>query len=209
MSDVEVRIITPPVAESAIDHDLVALTEYIHAKTSPNEPYGYGLGGPFGYGIEYDNAVFSMFPFYWGECECGFEDRSTAFWETNPHASECFSPAYDAEAARLRTARPPLSFNDEHDRLIEWAKAHGYAKAPYGMAVHCDCGAAEKGRVWHKANDHDPACGVARPNFLHKRTGLRIDWYKWIGRDMEFSRKVGAQEWRRIFDECVESVRSA
>ena len=28
------------------------------------------------YGMEFDNDVFSVFPYYWGDCTCGYEENS-------------------------------------------------------------------------------------------------------------------------------------
>lgn len=33
--------------------------------------------------------------------------------------------------------------------------------------------------------DECPWCAGEAPNFLHKPSGLKIHWYKWIGRSME------------------------
>ncbi len=51
-----------------------------------------------------------------------------------------------------------------------------------------------------------PWCDGDAPNFLHKASGLSIKWYKWIGRSMEYSRKIDAAEWSKIFNECVKSI---
>jgi hypothetical protein len=202
--NIEVVVVTPPVAEVAPDTDLVNLTEYIHRRLNGDESYAYGLGGPFGYGIEYDNDVFSMFPFYWGECTCGHEEKADAFWKSNPHAAACYQTGYRAEHERLRSLG--LTYDEEHRRLTDWAKANGCARAPFGEAVYCDCGASERGTAWSVANQHDPVCPIVRPNFVHKASGVHVRWYKWIGRDMEWSRTVSPREWRRMFDECVASV---
>lgn len=42
----------------------------------------------------------------------------------------------------------------------------------------CSCGEDE-------TEDHEPDCPVILPNFLYKPTGFALDWYKYIGRDME------------------------
>lgn len=74
-----VVIITPPVAESDMDLDLVNLTEYIWRTQHADEPYGFGLGGEYGYGPYggFENDVFEMHEFCWCEREdcrwCGDE----------------------------------------------------------------------------------------------------------------------------------------
>lgn len=43
--------------------------------------------------------------------------------------------------------------------------------------------------------------------FWHKQSGLKIAWYKWLGRDMEMNRKsISGKEWSRIFTECWDSI---
>lgn len=44
------------------------------------------------------------------------------------------------------------------------------------------------------------------PNFYHKPSGFGVRWYKWIGRDMEFNRKITDKEWKKIYQECVKSI---
>lgn len=56
-----------------------------------------------------------------------------------------------------------------------------------------------------------PYCFGGEQNFLHKLSGLKIWWYKWIGRDMEYyyrEKKCAPSEsvWKIIFDECLKSV---
>ena len=42
------------------------------------------------------------------------------------------------------------------------------------------------------------------PNFLHKPTGSKVSWYKYIGRGMSVDLRG---DWRSILAECVESTR--
>lgn len=117
----KVIIVTPPVASSAIDMDLVKLTEILSKKL--NLDTGCGLGGEYGYGVEYENDVFMMKPYCW--CE-----QDGCPW--------CYGEAY---------------------------------------------------------------------NFLFKSSKFGIRWYKWIGRDMEYSRKLKKGEWDKIFQECIKSIK--
>ena len=40
------------------------------------------------------------------------------------------------------------------------------------------------------------------PNFLHKKSGASVHWYKYIGRGME----VSEANWPAIFSECFQSL---
>lgn len=43
------------------------------------------------------------------------------------------------------------------------------------------------------------------PNFWHKRSGLKVNWYKWIGRDMEVH-NPNAADLHAVMRECLHSV---
>jgi len=45
------------------------------------------------------------------------------------------------------------------------------------------------------------------PNFWYKKTNLQVVWYKWIGRDMEFNKKIKPDEWRKIYKDCIKSIK--
>ena len=48
--------------------------------------------------------------------------------------------------------------------------------------------------------------GELMPNFWHFKSGLRIWWYKTIGRSMEANRSCTEGEWSAIFQKCKESL---
>jgi len=48
--------------------------------------------------------------------------------------------------------------------------------------------------------------GRPAPNFWYKPTDFKVWWYKYIGRDMEYNRKVRVKEWNAIFRHCLEAV---
>lgn len=62
-------VVTPPVASSDRDLDLVRLSEFICQRRHKGEPQGFGLGGTFGYGADYENGVFLMHRYCWCEEE--------------------------------------------------------------------------------------------------------------------------------------------
>ena len=65
MSKQNIKIIIPKGASTNIDSGLVELTRQIRLKTGKEG--SFGLGGQDGYGIEYENEVFSMMPYCWCE----------------------------------------------------------------------------------------------------------------------------------------------
>lgn len=46
---------------------------------------------------------------------------------------------------------------------------------------------------------------TSAPNFWHKRSGLAVHWYKWIGRSMEVHNQNGA-DIAAVMRECMESL---
>ncbi len=52
----------------------------------------------------------------------------------------------------------------------------------------------------------DDEAEAAKPNFLHKASGLEIRWYKYIGRGMTVNRHVCPDCFQDIFAECMNSL---
>jgi len=52
--------------------------------------------------------------------------------------------------------------------------------------------------------DDDPYYG--KPHFKHLKSGFEVEWYKWIGRSMEFNRELLSGEWKTILAECIDSI---
>lgn len=73
----ELRIILPERAEDEISDGLRQLTFLLEKATGDSG--GYGLGGAHGYGVDFANEVFEMRRFYWGDCDCGYNDREEEF----------------------------------------------------------------------------------------------------------------------------------
>jgi len=222
MSRPIVQIVTPPVAGSDIDMDLVNLTRWLTESAAVERYAGGILGGEWGYGVEFENEVFSMFPFCWGECECGWDVIGADIAE-EPHDAACYQAdlaarfeadglGYDRETWAPRS--PNLSYDERRareDRVYrDLTTKYGLSMA--GCAVHCTCTHPGQYQTRFEAaklgpEGHAGDCPTIRANFLHKPSGLRIDWYKWIGRDMEFRpAEPDPATWRSIFEEVIASV---
>lgn len=68
---------------------------------------------------------------------------------------------------------------------------------------HCCQGFCEEDE---EGNPTCPACKRGC-NFEHKPSGLKICWYKWIGRGMEYKpNKPDKKDWEIIFNECLKSI---
>jgi hypothetical protein len=77
------------------------------------------------------------------------------------------------------------------DMGIEWNGGRG-------SAAHCTCGVSGRADKWFAEHGHDRDCPIVRPNFLFRATGLEVRWYKYIGREMETNRPIGAGELKQI-----------
>lgn len=176
-----------------MSEDLAELTEAICRRTGED-------GSMPGYGTHFENEVFAMRRFYWGECTCGFEQLESDWLDQNPHAQDCYY--LEAQGVGYQLSR------DARDaRLRALCKKHGIPwNGGFGCMVHCTCGSTAKFEEWSKTHGHAPTCEPELPNFHFKPTGLEVRWYKYIGRGMELSRKVPRAEWNQIMDACLASV---
>ena len=67
----EIEIILPAISEDEVSTGIRKITRKLIRK-GEDSPMGF-LGGSDGYGVEFKNDVFEMFPYYWGDCDCGKE----------------------------------------------------------------------------------------------------------------------------------------
>lgn len=199
MSDVTL----PDISDEQIADDLVWLTEQL-VTVHGAETTGGVLGGEYGYGAWWDNDVFEMNPYYWGECVCGHEAAETHWYETHEHADICYQQVILARGFLDFDSPVPFEQREQINRPIIRAVCAEMGLDPdFGALVHCTCTYNADLAAWQAANPHDPSCGIVKPNFLHKPTGTRIDFYKYIGRGMECDVRG---DWRTILAECVRSL---
>ena len=153
---------------------------------------------------QFSNAIFALNRYYWGECECGFDELESAWDEKNHHTTDCFHVLYRQEEERIK--QTDLDFWKRNEHMTVWAKAHGYADAPNGMAVHCTCDYGARWDEFTKEHWHSPDCGVVKPNFLFKPTGYELRWYKYPLRDSYSNMKLNPQEFREMIDACIKTL---
>lgn len=157
-------------------------------------------------GEEFDNNVFSVFPYYWGDCTCGYDEKEGEFSETVWHAEECYQSEY----------KKISHYNqwNNHDKWIEKHIKPLYQKFGFetksetwwhGCAVRCTCDYEKKWEVFLSNNSHDKNCPIVKPNFLFKPTGFSIKWYKYPLRDSYMSQNITLNEFAEIINQCVDS----
>lgn len=215
--EVIAEMIGPPNALTsgdALSEGLYALSETIIRGLQPDRDGG-GLGGRFGYGVNFENDVFMMHPFCWCEgekclwcagCKCESAGEVEYFldgikikdWSAAneqivapmPHdIAEHDTPEYEA-ASRIFDA----SIAERNRRLKTFYPA---------VTHHCE----PRGLMENRDRGESYLPNQSAPHFWHKRSGLKVWWYKWIGRDMEISNpKLTSAEWHKIMLECFESL---
>ena len=154
------------------------------------------------YTDHFENAVFRVAPFYWGDCTCGFDEKEWRCDEANPHHINCWSERFERAAQ--------ANSRDFHAQQ-KWAADNGWptidGKLKPGVAVYCDCGKAEERKAWRLDNKHDSKCPIAIPNFIYKPTNFMATWYKYPFRGAMANRELSAAELVKIVQHCMESVR--
>jgi hypothetical protein len=174
----------------------------------------YGMGGPGGYGANFENDTFLMHRFCWCEGEdclwCGGSGCQVEH-QHDEHRTGCYQD-------RLEALKRQLGEREEWDGREYWhvpfgsrnRDAYNAAKQSLcselgcdyslGNEVHCTCGGDAEWRARYAACQCDwhLGRGIYRfgpakdaPHFWHKESGVQVRWYKWIGRDMEI---VGGDE---------------
>jgi len=169
----------------------VELTREI-CKAGLAEEVGGFLGGKYGYGADFENEVFMMKSFCWcGEedcpwcatCECEYEyyidDRVVDFDEWVSFFEE-------------QLGECPV---DDEEQCAEWERAAEELNKRRSTKLVKVCDNCKRG--W------------PLPNFWYKPSDLRITWYKYIGRSMEYNKKVSDEEWDKIFKHCLDSITKA
>lgn len=182
---------------------LYAISEVLTRGLESDSMRGF-LGGEFGYGVDYENDVFLLHPDYEDdECKCGFRERSDKWDDANPHSATCPDVAYYAWLNKwehiLRAEHVPLEKKRDAEK--------SYCMRLFGHEHPvCNCGQDERRRQWYTENDHDFRCPIVLPNFWHKPSGLKITWYKWIGRDMKADPELSGERLAEILTECWNSI---
>lgn len=203
----DVKVVLPERNWSALEEGLWALTETVNKADPELVVHGF-LGGEFGYGANFENDVFAMRSFYWGDCDCGRDEREDVFWSTHEHAADCYQTELDRleREAGVHYECSVVMDYDERRQIqdeIYHSLCKKYNKLYAGCAIHCTCGVQEKWIEYIDVNGHTETCALELPNFKHKPSGFEVRWYKYIGRDMETK---GTCNWIDAIGECIDSV---
>jgi hypothetical protein len=181
----DLLLVFPEVSEDLVSNMMVAITKKIDESGSEIAIQGF-LGGEYGYGAHYKNDVFEMRPFYWGDCTCHYDTVRSVWEEKNRHTQDCYQTIY----------------HDKH--YVDYAGDSGWN---FDLkAVHCTCGKTNEYAEFIKTISHADHCEMDKPNFKHYASGIEVEWYKYIGRDMEYDQDIPIETWVDVFKECIESI---
>lgn len=171
--------------------DLVLRTIAVAASEDPKEEWASK------YGTNFENDVFMMHRFCWcerddcpwcGGCTCKYhyyvDGKEVSFEE--------WIAFYDKLTDGLIVGTP------------EYRKAKKEADSRLTKRRYEECDFCA-GRGVFATKGAEPGRGA--PNFWHKPSGLKVWWYKYIGRDMETNRPFTDEELIRIQNECIESLK--
>ncbi len=174
----DVQVVLPERSEDQTSGGLRRITAAIEKLTDDR---GFGLGGESGYGAYWESPVFSMRRFYWGDCDCGFEDRSERWHADHPHADDCFQielrrrfAAYDLESgiaaleAAIR-ADDAMEYHTEtgpFGEMVSWSK-----RTAKGEAAH---------KAWSEAYDNQRKEHRRLTEQLYIERGMDPKAYQWF-----------------------------
>lgn len=204
MCNDNIVFVIPETEDSFLNTSLRKITEIL-LEVHGHEWRGGALGGKYGYGVDFENDIFMMHGYCWCEkedcnwcvaCHCTFIyfiDGEQADWQTY----------YDTKAAiqeKYRCAQKDRACFKQGVEYQSFKERHPEA---YKETIE---------RTYYKAND--PICKrcetknfVALPNFHHKESDFKVWWYKWIGRDFEYS-NPNEVDIEKVMKECIENLRN-
>lgn len=118
-------------------------------------------------------------------------------------------PPFSKDADKAQKVVNRLSdAHDREDKAMRQAlcrKHHIKWNKGWASMCHCTCGHSQAVQEWLAANPHAERCPIELPNFWHKPSGLKVKWYKWIGRDNEIEQSADVTL-RAVLNACLKSI---
>lgn len=148
-----------------------------------------------GYGIEFSNDVFGMQPYYWGDCECGYEKKVYEWECNNKHHITCYQTLLRSEKEKSN------NYKEIYLKLIKQ-----FNLPLEGCAVHCNCDYIKSWAKFSENHTHAPTCRIITPNFIYKPTNYQLRWYKYPLRNAHQSEKITKKDFLIVIHKCIDSV---
>lgn len=186
---------------SEIASDLAYLTRVL-VEQHGCDHFGGALGGEWGYGTDFENETFRINHFCWcesGDCpQCvGCSCPESAFHYFVDGVEVDFDEwlgVYDREVGRWEPGMSEAEMLEMERRGEEVNKRREQRHDP--ECPFCLTGGA--------AAAHGGSAGMSAPNFWHKPSGIKVWWYKWLGRSM--TTEGPAEQWRSAFEDTLRSI---
>jgi hypothetical protein len=163
------------------------------------------------YAPEFENEVFAVRPYYWGDCTCGYEAKESVWCKANQHSKDCYQTAYqaledDLEAKGYNEWGKDLKrYQRERKALCErFGITWNYG---LGCAVHCTCDYRANWEKFASENDHSHDCLLVMPNFHYKPTDYQLKWYKYPLRDSYANQELTVRQFAAMIDACIASIK--
>ena len=164
-----------------------------------------------------NEIIFSIMPYYWGDCTCGVEEKNAKLYDKL--IDECFTK----EEKKIYTSYTDICDID--------CPAFCYDDMPDEELVKiCKCGCVKKNIVlknkkeaikdkiknfeerYNKEQlDHDESCLLVQHNFVYhpgKEDEFWIEWYKYPFRDSYMNKNLSIKEILEIFQDCINQEKS-
>lgn len=157
------------------------------------------------YGVNFENDVFMMHRFCWcddqdcpwcGGCTCP-ESAFSYFVDGKKVSYEEWMAFFD----RL-VGTSPSGGGEPYEEWKKRAKAANQRRSRKHVPVCEFC----LGKGVFATNGAEPGKGA--PNFWYKPSGLKVWWYKYIGRDTTLNRPVDQDEVKAMIKACLASLRN-
>jgi len=166
------------------------------------------------YATDFENDIFSTFPYWWGDCTCGWEsidDGHSATYRLK-HQPHCYQHEYKAIYNRTKP---------NHTLLEKYLKPvyekYGWPTNGedwwHGCAVKCTCDYGQRLEAIYERYAEEfghmgckPDCNLVKPNFLYKPTGVSISWYKYALRDSYMNINISVKQFAQMINHCINSL---
>lgn len=130
----------------------------------------------------YSNDEFTIRPYWWGDCTCGWDDVESQF--TEGHGPDCYQTKLGVLRGQYGTSRhADKQYGRARSKLC---REMGLDRLN-GCEVHCTCDISERfvaffAPIWEGPPTHRQDCRPCMPNFESKSLGLEIRCYKYFMR---------------------------
>ena len=179
---------------------------------------------------EFENDTFWLFPYYWGECTCGwgYIDDGHKTLKNQDHRYDCFQSElrkmekyyerqfgfkfdlpenWKGRNVKKEFKRKRIELLDKHD--IDYKEEEPFC----GIYMKCNCDFYDRRKEILEEyaekfgnEGHEFKCKVRKPNFYYKPNNFQIQWYKYPFRDSYMNKKITVKEFSKIINKCIDSL---